>query len=78
MNMEENRSAIVEKILREIQHLDPTLGDEQTHLLSQKFLPGDEEAILFLFLEIARRLKSSAPSPSTPSGMIPPHLKASA
>ena len=78
MNMGKNRPAIVEQILREIHRLDPTLGDEQTRLLSQRFLAGDEEALLFLFLEILRRVNTSTPSPSTPSGMIPPHLKASA
>ncbi|HPP00754.1 MAG TPA: transposase [bacterium] len=77
MNMEKNRSAIVAQILREILRLDPTLGDEQIRLLSQQFLAGDEEALLFLFLEILRRVNQSTPSPSTPSGMIPPHLKAS-
>ena len=56
MNMEKNRPAIVAQILREILRLDPTLGDEQIRLLSQQFLAGDEEALLFLFLEIARRV----------------------
>jgi len=77
MNMEKNRAAIVEQILREIHRLDPTLGDEQTRLLSQRSLAGGEEALLFLFLEILRQVNQSAPSPSTPSSMIPPHLKAS-
>jgi len=34
--------------------------------------------LVFLFLEIARRVNTSVPSLSTPSGMIPPHRKASA
>ncbi len=61
--MEKNRSAIVDQILREIHRLDPTLEDKQIRLLSQQFLAGDEEALLFLFLEILRRMnRRSAPA----------------
>ena len=76
--MEKNRSAIIEPILRELLHSGPALGEEQARLFAQRILSEGEEALVFLFLEIARRVNQSAPSPSTPSGMIPPHLKASA
>jgi len=76
--MEQNRSAIVAQILTELLHAGPALGEEQARLFAQRILTAGEEALVFLFLEIARHLQSSAPSPSTPSGMIPPHLKASA
>ena len=68
--------AIGEQILRGTHRLEPMPGGETTSLLSQRFLAGDEETLLFLFLEILRRVNKS--TPSTPSGMIPPRLKASA
>ena len=70
--MEQNRSAIVAQILTELLHSGPALGEEQARLFAQRILTAGEEALVFLFLEIARHLQSSAPSPSTPSGMIPP------
>ncbi len=65
--------AIGEQILRGTHRLEPMPGGETTSLLSQRFLAGDEETLLFLFLEILRRVNKS--TPSTPSGMIPPAPK---
>jgi len=76
--MEKNRSAIVAQILTELFHSGPALGEEQARLFAQRILTAGGEALVFLFLEILRRVNTSTPSPSTPSGMIPPHLKASA
>ncbi len=76
--MEKNRSAIVDPILREIHRLKPTLKDEQIHILSPRFLAGDEETPFIYFPGNPQRVNTSASSPSTPSGMIPPRLKASA
>ncbi len=78
MNRGRNRPAIVDQILCDIHRLDPTLGDEKTRIVSQRFLAGDVEALLFHFMKIAQRVNASASSPATPSGMIPPRLKASA
>ena len=75
--MEKNRPEMVHQILQELLRSGPALGEEQARLLAQRILAEGEEALTFLFLEIARRIQSSAPSPSTPSGMIPPHEKAS-
>jgi len=47
--MEKNRSAIVDPILREIHRLKPTLKDEQIHILSPRFLAGDEETPFIYF-----------------------------
>ncbi len=74
MNKDKNRSAIIEPILRELLHSGPALGEEQGRLFAPRILTAGEEALVFLFLEIARRMQSSAPSSSTPSGMIPPYL----
>ena len=78
LNMEKKRTAIVVPILRELLYSGPEFGEEQPRLLAQQILTAGEEALAFLFLEIARRVRSSAPSPSTPSRMIPLHLKDSA
>ena len=76
--MDKNRSAIVARILTELFHSGPALGEEPARLLARQTWAEGPEALAFLFLEIARRMNQSTPSPSTPSGMIPPHLKASA
>jgi len=73
--MDKHRPAIVEPILTELFHSGPALGEAQARLFAQRILTECEEALVFLFLEIARRLQSSAPAPSTPSGMIPPDLE---
>ncbi|HOJ59943.1 MAG TPA: hypothetical protein PK878_06620 [bacterium] len=39
--------------------------------MPRQFLAGDEEALVFLYLEILRRVNKSTPSPSTLCGMIP-------
>ena len=75
--MEKNRPAIVDQILQELFSARPAPGEEQVRILVQRIQAEDEETRVYLFLEIIRRMRSSAPSPSTPSGMIPPHLKAS-
>jgi len=78
MNMKKNTPSLVEQILRELLHSGPALGEEQARLLAQQAWNESPEALVFLFLEIARRVNTSVPSLSTPSGMIPPHRKASA
>ncbi|MFB3786619.1 MAG: hypothetical protein ACE15F_09630 [bacterium] len=76
--MEKYRPAIFAQIRRESLHTGPALGEEPAHILVQRILNEGEEALLFLFREIVRGLKSSAPSSSTPSGMIPLHFKVAA
>ena len=52
MNMDKNRSAIVTQILTELFHSGPAIGEAPTRLLPRQFLAGDEETLVFLFLEI--------------------------
>ncbi len=68
--MNKNRSAFVAQILTELHHAGPTLGEEQARLFVQRILHEGEEALVFLFLEITRRIRPSPPSSSTPYGMI--------
>ncbi len=77
LSIEKTWPAIIEQILRELLHSGPAHGEEQIRLLAQQTWAEDSEALVFLFLEISRCLKYSAPALSNPSGMITPRLKAS-
>ena len=61
--MEKNRSAIVAQILTELHHAGPALREEQARLFAQRILTAGEEALVFLFLEIAWHLNLPRPRP---------------
>ena len=75
--MEVTRNDTAHQIILELLSLGTALPEEKARSLAKKLLAEGEEAVTFLLLEIAMRVKETKPSPSTPSGMIPPYEKES-
>lgn len=73
--MEENKREKANQIVLELLRSGKGLSEEQARTLAQSLLNEGEEALTFLLLEIASRVSGAKPSPSTPSGMIPPFEK---
>ena len=76
--MEVTRNDTAHQIIHELLSIGKALPEEKARALAKTLLAEGEEAVTFLLLEIAMRVKESKPSPSTPSGMIPPYEKESA
>jgi transposase len=75
--MEVTRNDTIHQIIHELLSAGKTLPEEKARALAKMLLAEGEEAVTFLLLEIAMRVKESKQSPSTPSGMIPPYEKES-
>jgi len=75
--MEVTRNDTTHQIIHELLRLGTALPEEKARALAKTLLAEGEEAVTFFLLEIAMRVKESKPSPSTPSGMIPPYEKVS-
>jgi len=76
--MEVNKRETANRIIQELLSLGKNLSEDQARILAKTLLSEGEEALTFLLLEIASRVTEPKPSPSTPSGMIPPYEKKSA
>ena len=76
--MEVTRNDTAHQIIHELLSLGTALPEEKARALAKTLLAEGEEAVTFFLLEIAMRVKETKPSPSTPSGMIPPYEKESA
>ena len=76
--MEVTKKEISDQIVHELLRLGKSLPEGKARALAKTLLSEGEEALTFLLLEIASRVNKSKPSPSTPSGMIPPFEKGSA
>ena len=77
MSMEEKRKEIINHILNELLSSGKKLSEAKAKELSKSLLAEGEEALTFLLLELAAKVKLSERSPSTPSGMIPVYEKES-
>jgi len=76
--MEGNQKETADQIIHELLRLGKNLPEDKARALAKTLFSEGEEALTFLLLEIASRVNESKPSPSTPSGMIPPYQKESA
>jgi len=76
--VEVTRNDTAHQIIHELLSAGKTLPEDKARALAKTLLAEGEEAVTFFLLEIAMRVKETKPSPSTPSGMIPPYEKESA
>ena len=76
--MEDKCKEIINHTFNELLRSGKKLSEEQARDLAKSLLAEGEEALTFLLLELAARVKISQPSPTTPSGMIPVYEKDSA
>lgn len=71
-------SEAIQKQIEEFLKNSSSVSEQEIQKLAQVLLREGEEALTFLLLEIASRSQDKKPSPSTPSGMIPPYEKGAA